>query len=478
VSSAPAHGVHRSHPDVSKPRASRATIDVLPSDFLWGAATSAFQIEGALRQDGRQPSIWDDFCRAPYAIDGGDDGETACESYLRWPQDLALLKQIGVGSYRFSLAWPRVQPTGQGPVNAAGLDYYERVVDDLLRAGIHPFVTLYHWDLPSALQEKGGWVSRDTAARFAEYAGLVAQRLGDRVTDWVTVNEPLCSAWLGHLDGRMAPGTRDLRGAVHASYHLLLAHGLAASALRSTAAAAPRIGIVNNLSPCEPASDRDEDVLAALRADGHTNRWWLDPVHGDGFPADMVEVYGIDLPARPGDLDTIAAPLDFLGLNYYFPMQVAADPTVATLGFRQVPPTDAPVTAMGWEVSPQGLEDLLVRLLEEYDVPAVYVTENGSAWLDEPDASGYVVDDKRAAYLVEHVEAVARAAAKGVPVKGYFAWSLMDNFEWSYGYWPRFGLAYVDYPTQRRTLKRSGEVYRDLIARYRWARAADEHRAG
>jgi beta-glucosidase len=443
------------------------TRDAVPSDFVWGVATSAFQIEGALRRDGRLPSIWDDFCRTPMAIENGDDGETACDSYQRWPEDLALLRQLGVDSYRFSIAWPRVQPTGQGPVNAAGLDHYDSMVDDMLAGGIRPFVTLYHWDLPSTLQETGGWVARDTALRFAEYAGAVAQRLGDRVTDWVTLNEPLCSAWIGHLEGRMAPGMRDLRSAVRASYHLLLGHGLATRAVRAAAQATPSVGIVNNLSPCEPASDRDDDVLAATRADGHNNRWWLDPVHGRGFPVDMVELYGIPLPAEAGDLETIAAPLDFLGLNYYFRTRVVADASVATLGFRPVEIPGATTTALGWEVHPQGLEELLIRLWKEYDAPAVYVTENGSAWDDEPDHDGYVKDDERSAYLVQHIEAVARAVAQGVPVKGYFAWSLVDNFEWAYGYRPRFGLAYVDYPTQRRTLKHSGQTYRDLIERQR-----------
>ncbi len=441
-------------------------LGALPADFVWGAATSAFQVEGSPAVDGRLPSIWDDFCRTPNAIDGGDDGRTACDSYRRWPEDLSVLRQLGVGSYRFSIAWPRVQPTGRGPANELGLDHYERIVDDLLAAGIRPFVTLYHWDLPSTLQAAGGWAVRETAQRLADYAGLVAGRLGDRVTDWVTLNEPLCSAWLGHLEGRMAPGIRDLRTAVHASYHLLLGHGLAAQAVRASAGRAA-VGMVNNLSPCEPASDREEDRRAALRADGHTNRWWLDPVHGRGFPEDMVDLYRIELPYGPGDLDVIATPLDFLGLNYYFRMIVAADPSVATLGFGQVPVPGATTTALGWEVYPQGLEDLLVRLMKEYDAPAVYVTENGSAWPDAPNRDGYVSDPARAAYLVDHLEAVARAAAQGVPVKGYFAWSLLDNFEWAYGFRPRFGLVYVDYETQRRTLKLSGHTYRDLIARHR-----------
>ena len=442
-------------------------LSILGPDFLWGAATSAYQIEGSTHADGRLPSIWDDFCRTPMAIDGGDDGKIACDSYRRWPEDLALLKDIGANSYRFSVAWPRVQPVGQGPVNPVGLDYYDRLVDDLVEAGIRPFATLYHWDLPSALQVQGGWVSRDTALRFADYTAIVAERLGDRVSDWVTLNEPLCSAWIGHLEGRMAPGIRDLRTAVHASHHLLLAHGLAIQALRTTAATTPSIGLSVNMSQCEPATGDDADAVAAVRADGHINRWWLDPVYGRGYPADMVELYGIEMPIQADDLAIIAAPTDFIGLNYYFRQKIAADPTVATLGFRQVPVDGALTTALGWEVYPQGLADLIVRLTKDYGVPAIYITESGSAWHAEPDADGYVEDTNGAAYLVDHVDAVARAAAQGAPVKGYFAWSLMDNLEWAYGYWPRFGLAYVDYATQRRTLKLSGTTYRELIDLHR-----------
>ena len=442
----------------------------LPSDFLWGAATSAFQTEGSPSADGRLPSIWDDFGRTPGAVEGGDTGEVACDSYRRWPEDLDLLRQLGVTSYRFSIAWPRIQPTGRGPANVAGLDHYDQMVDDLLEAGIRPFTTLYHWDLPSALQHTGGWTSRETSYRFAEYATIVAERLGDRVSQWVTLNEPLCSAWIGHMEGRMAPGMRDLRSAVHASHHLLLAHGLAVQALRSVATKTPSVGIVNNLSPCEPATDTPTDIEAAMRADGHTNRWWLDPLVGRGYPVDMVELYGIELPVRQGDMETIATPLDFLGLNYYFRQKIAADPTVATLGFRQVPVEGATTTALDWEVHPAGLEEMLLRLTKDYDAPALYVTENGSAWTDEADANGYVADHERTAYLLDHVDAVAEAVAQGAPVRGYFAWTLLDNFEWAYGYRPRFGLAHVDYATQRRVLKLSGQTYRDLIGRNRAAR--------
>jgi len=442
----------------------------LPSDFLWGAATSAFQTEGSPSADGRLPSIWDDFGRTPGAVEGGDTGEVACDSYRRWPEDLDLLRQLGVTSYRFSIAWPRIQPTGRGPANVAGLDHYDQMVDDLLEAGIRPFTTLYHWDLPSALQHTGGWTSRETSYRFAEYATIVAERLGDRVSEWVTLNEPLCSAWIGHMEGRMAPGMRDLRSAVHASHHLLLAHGLAVQALRSVATKTPSVGIVNNLSPCEPATDTPTDIEAAMRADGHTNRWWLDPLVGRGYPVDMVELYGIELPVRQGDMETIATPLDFLGLNYYFRQKIAADPTVATLGFRQVPVEGATTTALDWEVHPAGLEEMLLRLTKDYDAPALYVAENGSAWTDEADANGYVADHERTAYLLDHVDAVAEAVAQGAPVRGYFAWTLLDNFEWAYGYRPRFGLAYVDYVTQARVLKLSGETYRDTTV----ARSADD----
>jgi beta-glucosidase len=445
-------------------------LQSLPSDFRWGVATSAFQIEGAVSADGRGRSIWDDFCRTPFAIDNADDGKQATDSYHRWHEDLDLLRKVGVNSYRFSIAWPRIQPTGSGKVNAAGLDHYDRMVDDMLAAGVTPLVTLYHWDLPSTLQESGGWTSRDTALRFADYAGIVASRLGDRVTDWCTVNEPLCCAWIGHLEGRMAPGYRDLRSAVRASHHLLLGHGLAVRSVRANARQAPSLGIVLNLSPCEPATQSVADVQAASRADGHINRWWLDPLHGRGYPSDMVALYEIDPPAHDGDLEVISERCDFVGVNYYFRMRVVADDKVATLRYRQVPVEGAPVTAMGWEVHPQGLRDVLVRVAKEYAPPALFVTESGAAFDDVPDHEGFVHDPERSDYLSRHVEATVEAAASGVPVRGYYCWSLLDNFEWAYGYGPRFGISYVDYETQRRTLKRSGLRYQDIIRAHSDAR--------
>ncbi|MGW2509215.1 GH1 family beta-glucosidase [Streptomyces scopuliridis] len=437
-------------------------LNALPHDFTWGVATAAYQIEGAVAEDGRAPSIWDTFSHTPGAIDNNDNGDVACDHYHRVPEDIGLMKRLGVDAYRFSLAWPRIVPGGDGPVNKAGLDFYDRLVDGLLDAGITPFATLYHWDLPQALQDRGGWPVRDTAEHFARYASVVAERLGDRVKDWATLNEPLCSSWIGHLEGTMAPGITDLTAAVRASFHLHLGHGLAVRALRAASSDA-RVGIVNNLSPIEPASDSEADRAAAVRADGHTNRWWLDPIHGRGYPQDMLDLYGVELPERPGDLATIAAPLDWLGLNYYFRQIVRDDPTGAAPFARQVDVPDARHTHMGWEVHADGLEQLLLRLTEEYGARRVYVTENGAAFPDTVAADGTVDDPERAGYLDEHLAACARAVAKGAPLAGYFAWSLMDNFEWAYGYDKRFGLVHVDYETQRRTIKGSGYHYADII---------------
>jgi beta-glucosidase len=435
----------------------------LPADFVWGVATSAYQIEGAVAVDGRKPSIWDTFSHTPGKIDNNDHGDVATDSYHRLDEDLALLRELEVNAYRFSIAWPRVLPDGHGTPNPAGLAYYDRLVDGLLEAGIRPFATLYHWDLPQTLQDRGGWPLRETAERFADYAALMARTLGDRVADWVTINEPVCSAWIGHLEGLMAPGHTDLAEAVPASYHLLLAHGLGAAAVRANAAVPPRLGIVCNLSPCEPVSDRPEDVAAAERADGHTNRWWLDPIHGRGFPADMREVYQVDLPEQPGDADLIAAPMEYFGLNYYFRMRFADDPTGPVPHAKQQWPEGAPSTSMGWEVYPDGLQKLLERVTKEYQPPLIHVTESGCAYTDVVGPDGSVHDPERAAYLEAHVRAVRRAAAAGVPVGGYFAWSFLDNFEWAYGYDKRFGLVHVDYETQARTIKTSGRRYTEII---------------
>jgi len=442
-------------------------LTTLPPDFVWGVATAAYQIEGAVAVDGRKPSIWDTFCRVPGAIDNADTGDVACDHYHRWPEDLELMRRLGVDAYRFSVAWPRIVPDGVGKPNAAGLAFYDQLVDTVLASGITPVVTLYHWDLPQVLQEGGGWPRRSTAEAFADYAAVVADHLGDRVSTWNTVNEPLCIAWIGHLEGRMAPGERDLRRAVAASHHVLLGHGLATEAIRASASRPASVGIVVNLSPVEAASDRPEDVAAAVRMDGHTNRWWLDPVFGRGYPVDMVETYRVEPPVRAGDLEWIATPTDFLGVNYYFRQVVVDDPDGPAPHARQIRVPEATETAMDWEVYPDGLEQTLVSVSEEYRPGRIMVTESGSAWRDEVTPSGAVDDKERAEYQEEHIEACARAAARGVPIAGYFVWSLLDNFEWSYGYDKRFGLVHVDYDTQRRTIKASGYRYADLISAHR-----------
>jgi len=451
-------------------------VEALPGDFIWGAATSAYQIEGAYDVDGRAPSIWDTFCRQPGAIDGGDTGDVACDHYHRWPEDLDLLAELGVDAYRFSVAWPRVIPDGVGAVNQRGLDFYQALVDGLLARGITPFVTLYHWDLPQALQNKGGWPERDTAHAFADYASVVAAALGDRVVNWTTLNEPLCSAWLGHLEGVMAPGIRSITAAVAASVHLHLAHGLGVQAIRSAAVRTPSVGIVNNLSTIHPASDREEDVAAARRGDGHTNQWWLDPIHGRGYPEDMIRTYGVELPLRGNDLAVIAEPLDYLGVNYYKREVLRDNPSAGGARTAEVRVPGAVETAMGWEVHPQGLEDILVRVAEEYRPRTIYVTENGSAWVDRVAADGSIDDVERAGYLNTHIEATAAACRRGAPVAGYFAWSLLDNFEWAYGYDKRFGLVGVDFGTQRRTIKTSGRRFAAIIARHRAGRVVADGR--
>ncbi|MHB9857890.1 GH1 family beta-glucosidase [Streptomyces sp. YIM S03343] len=441
-------------------------LAALPHDFLWGTATSAYQIEGAVAEDGRSPSIWDTFSHTPGKIAGDDNGDVACDHYHRWREDIGLMKQLGVNAYRLSVAWPRVLPGGDGRPNPKGLAFYDELIDALLAAGITPSVTLYHWDLPQVLQDRGGWPERETAEHFAAYASLVAARLGDRVTQWATLNEPLCSSWIGHLEGKMAPGLTDLTAAVRTSYHLLLGHGLATQAIRAAAPHA-EIGIVNNLSTVHAATEHPEDVAAALRHDGHVNRWWLDPVHGRGFPADMRDVYGVELPEKPGDLATIAAPLDWLGLNYYMPATVADDPNGPAPYTREVRRLGVPRTGMDWEIDADGIETLLLRLTHEYGARRLYVTENGSAYPDVVRPDGTVDDPERQAYLVSHLAACASAARKGAPLAGYFAWSLLDNFEWAYGYEKRFGLVHVDYRTQTRRIKGTGHHYADIVRTHR-----------
>lgn len=433
-----------------------------PADFTWGVATSAFQIEGAATADGKGPSIWDRFCRQSGAIADGTDGDVACDHVNRLPQDLDLLASLGVDAYRFSVSWPRVQPLGHGAWNPAGLDFYERLVDGLLARGVKPYLTLNHWDLPEALQQRGGWAERDTVHRFVDYALGVHARLGDRLAAITTHNEPWVIATLGHEQGVFAPGVKHRATATQVSHHLLLSHGRALQALRAAGSRA-QLGIVLNLAPVHAASDRAADLAAARLEDGRLARWYLDPLFHGRYPADVLEDLGADAPRiAPGDMADIAAPLDFLGLNYYSRNVVAADgpPRAGTSGL--------PLTDMGWEVYPQGLTELLVRLHRDWPVPPLYVMENGAAFRDTC-VDGRVHDAERTAYLAAHIAAVGDALARGVPVAGYMVWSLLDNFEWASGYTKRFGIVHVDYATQQRTLKDSGRWYRDFLQRQRRA---------
>ena len=430
-----------------------------PSEFLWGAATSAYQIEGATDEDGRGASIWDTFSATPGKVANGDTGAIACDYYHRYGQDIALMRELGLNAFRFSIAWPRIVPDGRGRVNEPGLDFYDRLVDELLAAGIRPFVTLYHWDLPQALEDAGGWPERSTAEAFAEYVELVARRLGDRVRNWVTHNEPYCSSWLGYAVGAHAPGRTDKAAAIPAAHHVLLSHGLAVDVLRRESPDA-QVGITLDSWPVYPLSDDPRDVEAAWEADGFRNRLFFDPVLGGSYPEDVLERLPTTPPIRDGDLATIAAPIDFVGLNNYSRSIVAAN---GDGGPRNVPVTAAPTTAMGWEVYPHGIYEVLARLHREYGVGSLYVTENGAAFPDIRGHDGRIDDPERIDYLAQYLGAVARAIADGVPVHGYFVWSLLDNFEWSHGYSKRFGLLYVDYPTLERIPKSSFYWYRDLI---------------
>ncbi len=432
-----------------------------PADFRWGVSTSSFQIEGAGREDGKGESIWDRFCSEPGRIRDGSNGLVACDHYHRWPQDLDLAKQLGVNAYRFSIAWPRILPQGRGAVNEAGLAFYDRLVDGMLARGLDPWATLYHWDLPQALQAQGGWISRDTVAAFLEYTDLVTRRLGDRVKHWITHNEPWCSCIMGYWEGVHAPGGTSLADAMQACHHVLLSHGQAIPVIRKNSPGA-QVGITLSLHPIAAASDSAADQAALKRHDGLRNRWFLDPLFGRGYPDDTLALLGAAAPqVLAGDLDAIATPTDFLGVNYYFPEMVADDPTGShgPMRAKLVDRPDVERTGFGWEVSPQGLVDLLTRIQRDYNPAAIQLTENGSTFEDVLMPDGHVHDVQRLSYLQRHLVALKQAMKAGVPVKGYFAWSLLDNFEWAEGYLRRFGLAYVDYATQQRTLKDSGLWY-------------------
>ena len=456
-----------------------------PSDFLFGAATAAYQIEGAAHEDGRTDSIWDTFSRVPGAVIHGEDGETACDHYHRYRDDVALMKTLGLQTYRFSTSWSRVQPDG-GPVNRKGVDFYSRLVDELLGAGIKPWLTLYHWDLPQAIEDQGGWTSRDTAVRFRDYALAVHDALGDRVDVWTTLNEPWCSSFLSYTGGSHAPGRQSPREGLAAAHHLLLGHGLTVEALRERDPTL-QLGITLNLTVAKPVDPAHAgDVDAARRIDGQFNRVFLDPIFRGAYPEDLLEdvaEFGLADFIEDGDLARISQPIDSLGVNYYHGELVSDRPAAHPL-LEQAPtgratrspypaadgvyyhPQGLPLTAMEWEVQPDGLRELLVRVDNEYAAPAgtsLYVTENGAAFDDVVAGDGSVPDPLRTGYLREHLGAVLDALDEGVNVKGYFYWSLMDNFEWAWGYAKRFGIVRVDYDTQERIVKDSGHAYATII---------------
>jgi beta-glucosidase len=439
-----------------------------PDSFMWGVATAAYQIEGAVNEDGRGPSIWDTFSHSPGKTHHGETGDVACDHYHRWREDIRLMQDLGLQTYRFSVAWPRVLPHGTGEVNGRGLDFYDRLVDALLAANIIPFVTLYHWDLPQALQDRGGWANREMVDAFVTYADAVGRRLGDRVTHWITHNEPFVVAFVGHYQGRHAPGIQDLKTALQVAHHLLVSHGLTVPVLRSTSADA-QVGITVDLGPIHPATSTPEDQAAARRYDGYWNRWFLDPLFGRGYPADMVEWYGDLMPSiATDDLQVSAVPIDFLGINYYRPAWAHTVPReVDRLGYRALSAAELAalgheVTEMGWPVVPEGLIELLTWIHRDYAPKGIYITENGAAY-DDRVVNGAVHDPRRVAYLHGHFNAARQAIAEGVPLRGYFVWSLMDNFEWALGYSKRFGIVYVDYATQTRIPKTSADWYKHVI---------------
>ena len=446
--------------DTALPQIARSDF---AADFLWGCSTSAYQIEGGAAEGGRAESIWDRFCAQPGAIRDGSSGAVACDHYHRWPEDLDIARGLGLNAYRFSVAWPRIFGAPGAKPNQQGLDFYSRLVDGMLERGLDPWLTLYHWDLPQFLQDRGGWNERGTAYAFAEFAHTVSARLGDRVKNWITHNEPWCTAIHGNFEGVHAPGVKDFKTALQVSHHVLLSHGLALPAIRANVPDA-KVGIALSLHPLSAASNRTEDIAATIRHDGLRNRWFLDPLYGRGYPADILAHCGADAPVvLAGDLEAIAAPTDFLGVNYYFPEIIEHAPGTAPVGARVVVAPHVPRTAFGWEVSPAGLATLLRRIEDDYSPGVMYITENGSTYDDTVGADDEIGDTERRDYLVRHLAAVRDAIAEGSQVKGYFAWSLLDNFEWAEGYVRRFGLTHVDFATQRRRLKQSGKWYRAFL---------------
>jgi beta-galactosidase len=450
-------------------------MEGFPSDFVWGTATAAYQIEGAVKADGRGPSIWDTFSHSPGKIADGSTGDVADDHYHRYPEDVAIMAGLGMNAYRFSIAWPRIFPTGSGQINPTGLDFYRRLTEACLERGITPYATLYHWDLPQPLEDAGGWLNPDTAERFRDYAAATQRELGDLVTNWITLNEPWCSAFLGYAVGVHAPGKTIGAEAMYAAHHLLLGHGLAIQAMREGPAAT--LGITLNLSSVRATTDSEPDQEAARRMDGLANRLFLDPLLLGRYPDDVLANAGVTewFEQRAEDLEVIATPIDFIGVNYYTRQTVAGPidgvfhpPTIMSPEGSQdirVIDTGAPRTQMDWEVHPDGLIDVVQLVSDRASELPVYITENGAAYPDEVTADGSVEDEDRRYFFELHLDAARRAIERGLPLRGYFAWSLLDNFEWAFGYSRRFGIVYVDYQTQQRIVKRSGHWFSERLQR-------------
>ncbi len=443
-------------------------MSAFPNNFLWGAATASYQIEGAVFENGKGESIWDRFSHTPGKVQNGDTGDTACDHYHRYKEDITLMKQIGLQAYRFSISWPRIFPEGKGSKNPKGIDFYQRLVDGLLEADIKPTATLYHWDLPQKLQDIGGWENRDCAYYFRDYAGTMFNALGDRVHAWISHNEPMVAALIGHQLGVHAPGKKDTAAALQVAHHLNLSHGLSCTEFGKMKKAGDMIGITINISPVHPATDSEADREAARLQDGMNNRWFLDPVLKGSYPEDAAAAYrkaGAEPDIQDGDWDIITSyPVDFLGINYYT-RHIVKRGENPPFGIKQVKADNAEFTEMGWEIYPEGLYETLKNVQNEYDPPLIFITENGAAVDDKPENGSRVADKKRRDYLAAHFEQARRAIEDGVKLGGYFVWSLLDNFEWAFGYSKRFGIIYIDYETQERTVKDSARWYSEVIAR-------------
>jgi len=448
-----------------------------PKNFLWGTATSSYQIEGATNKDGRSESIWDRFAKTPGKVLNGDTGDIAADHYHRFKEDVAIMKELGIEGYRFSLAWPRLLPNGNGKIEPQGFDFYNRLIDELLNNGIEPLITAYHWDLPQVLQDNGGWANRSIVDDFENYTHHIATAFGDRVKDWITINEPWCVSWLGYMSGIHAPGIRNFNDAVAAAHHTALAHAASTRVIKNLVPNS-KVGITVNMNNVRVPADANEDTLKVMRLmDSHLNRWWIEALLTGKYPQELIEYYGdkIDGLIQPGDSELLIAKPDFLGINYYNDAFIGNakpeddyisqnSPWPFDIAVNQAAPSDISFTDFGWPITPHGLTDLLVRVHKDWpEFPSLCITENGAAFNDEPDSSGEVNDERRVEYLKSHLQSIEAAIHAGVPLSGYFAWSLLDNFEWAEGYDKRFGLVHVDFESQKRTLKKSAYVFRDHI---------------